>query len=280
MNTKMQDASTIYSRPKRSFLGFITESIRAVGQTALHFFESVGRISSFIGKAVAHCFMPPFFPAQIWRQLVDIGYYSLPVVGLTTLFAGMVLALQSHTGFARFSAEAAIPSVVALSITRELSPVLAGLMIAGRIGAAMAAELGTMRVTEQVDALETLSTNPMKYLIVPRLLAGVTMLPFLVLIGDIMGIFGGYVVSVFKLGFNEQTYLINTWNFIEAQDVISGLVKAAVFGFLVALMGCYHGFNSRGGAQGVGAATTNAVVSASILILIANYLITEMFFAQ
>jgi phospholipid/cholesterol/gamma-HCH transport system permease protein len=153
-------------------------------------------------------------------------------------------------------------------------------MIAGRIGAAMAAELGTMRVTEQVDALETLSTNPMKYLIVPRLLAGVTMLPFLVLIGDIMGIFGGYVVSVFKLGFNEQTYLINTWNFIEAQDVISGLVKAAVFGFLVALMGCYHGFNSRGGAQGVGAATTNAVVSASILILIANYLITEMFFAQ
>ena len=159
-------------------------------------------------------------------------------------------------------------------------PVLAGLMIAGRIGAAMAAELGTMRVTEQVDALEPLSTNPMKYLIVPRLLAGVTMLPFLVLIGDIMGIFGGYVVSVFKLGFNEQTYLINTWNFIEAQDVISGLVKAAVFGFLVALMGCYHGFNSRGGAQGVGAATTNAVVSASILILIANYLITEMFFAQ
>ena len=222
--------------------------VRALGAGFLKFLAATGRLTVFALTGISHCVRPPFYPRLILRQIIDIGYYSLPVVGLTTLFAGMVLALQSHTGFARFSAEGAIPSVVALSITRELSPVLAGLMIAGRIGAAMAAELGTMRVTEQVDALETLSTNPMKYLIVPRLLAGVTMLPFLVL--------------------------------IEAQDVISGLVKAAVFGFLVALMGCYHGFNSRGGAQGVGAATTNAVVSASILILIANYLITEMFFAQ
>ncbi|MDF1750480.1 MAG: ABC transporter permease [Alphaproteobacteria bacterium] len=254
--------------------------VRALGAGFLKFLAANGRLTVFALNGVSHCVRPPFYPRMILRQLIDIGYYSLPVVALTTLFAGMVLALQSYTGFSRFSAEGAIPSVVALSMTRELSPVLAGLMIAGRIGASMAAELGTMRVTEQVDALETLSTNPIKYLIVPRLLAGVTMLPFLVLIGDILGIFGGYVVSVYKLGFNEQTYLINTWNFIESQDVISGLVKAAVFGFLVALMGCYHGFNSRGGAQGVGAATTNAVVSASILILIANYMITEIFFAQ
>ncbi len=253
--------------------------LRAIGAASLRFLAATGRLTVFALSGVGHCVRPPIYPHLILRQMVDIGYYSLPVVGLTTLFAGMVLALQSYTGFARFSAEGAIPSVVVLSICRELSPVLAGLMIAGRIGAAMAAELGTMRVTEQVDALETLSTNPMKYLIAPRLLAGVTMLPFLVLIGDIMGVFGGFVVSVYKLGFNEQTYLINTWNFLEAQDVISGLVKASVFGFLVALMGCYHGFHSRGGAQGVGAATTNAVVSASILILIANYLITEMFFA-
>ncbi|MEQ9608470.1 MAG: ABC transporter permease, partial [Kiloniellaceae bacterium] len=192
----------------------------------------------------------------------------------------MVLALQSYTGFARFSAESAIPNVVVVSITRELGPVLAGLMVAGRVGASMAAEIGTMRVTEQIDALETLATNPFKYLIAPRLIAGLTMLPILVLIADIIGVFGGYIVSTQKLGFNPATYLKNTWDFIETQDVISGLVKAGVFGFLVTLMGCYHGYHSRGGAQGVGAATTNAVVSASILILSFNYFITELFFAR
>jgi phospholipid/cholesterol/gamma-HCH transport system permease protein len=144
----------------------------------------------------------------------------------------------------------------------------------------MAAEIGTMRVTEQIDALDTLATNPFKYLIAPRLIAGLTMLPILVLIADIIGVFGGYVVSTQKLGFNPTSYLQNTWDFIEAQDVISGLVKAGVFGFLVTLMGCYHGYNSRGGAQGVGTATTNAVVSASILILSFNYFITELFFAR
>jgi phospholipid/cholesterol/gamma-HCH transport system permease protein len=212
--------------------------------------------------------------------MVEIGYYSLPVVGLTAIFTGMVLALQSYTGFARFSAESAIPNVVVVSITRELGPVLAGLMVAGRVGASMAAEIGTMRVTEQIDALDTLATNPFKYLIAPRLIAGLTMLPILVLIADIIGVFGGYVVSTQKLGFNPTSYLQNTWDFIEAQDVISGLVKAAVFGFLVTLMGCYHGYSSRGGAQGVGTATTNAVVSASILILSFNYFITELFFAR
>ena len=253
--------------------------LRAIGAASIRFLAATGRLTVFALNGVSHVLRPPVYLRLIGRQMIDIGYYSLPVVGMTTLFAGMVLALQSHTGFARFNAEGVIPSVVVLSICRELSPVLAGLMIAGRIGAAMAAELGTMRVTEQIDALETLSTNPMKYLIVPRLLAGVTMLPLLVLIGDALGVFGGFVVSVYKLGFNDQTYLINTWNFVETVDILAGLVKAAIFGFLVALMGCYHGFHSRGGAQGVGAATTNAVVSASILILIANYLITELFFA-
>jgi len=215
---------------------------------------------------------------MIGRQMIEIGYYSLPVVALTAIFTGMVLALQSYTGFARFSAESAIPNVVVVSITRELGPVLAGLMVAGRIGAAMAAEIGTMRVTEQIDALVTLSTNPFKYLVVPRVLAGVTMLPILVLIADIIGILGGYLVSTTQLGFNQQAYLQNTWDFMEFEDVFSGLVKASVFGFLIALMGCYHGYHSRGGAQGVGTATTNAVVSASILILSFNYLITGLFF--
>ena len=219
-----------------------------------------------------------FIRGLILRQMIDIGFYSLPVVGLTAIFSGMVLALQSYTGFARFSAESAIANVVVISLTRELGPVLAGLIVAGRVGAAMAAEIGTMRVTEQIDALTTLSTNPFKYLIVPRLLAGLFMLPLLVLIADIIGVAGGYVVSVYKLGFNPTTYINNTYDFLEPFDVISGLIKAAVFGFIIALMGCYNGYQSKGGAQGVGAATTNAVVSASILILVTNYILTETFF--
>lgn len=251
-----------------------------IGKAFLSFLETAGRLAQFAFVSVSHCVRPPIYPRLIGRQMIEIGYYSLPVVGLTTLFSGMVLALQSYTGFARFSAESAVPNVVVLSMTRELGPVLAGLMVAGRVGAAMAAEIGTMRVTEQIDALTTLSTNPHKYLVAPRLIAGLTMLPLLVLVGDIIGVFGGYLISVYKLGFNPAIYIKNTWQYMESLDVVSGLVKAAVFGFIVALMGCYHGYHSRGGAQGVGAATTNAVVSASILILISNYLITEMFFAK
>jgi phospholipid/cholesterol/gamma-HCH transport system permease protein len=251
-----------------------------VGRVFLAFVQQVGRFAIFTGRSLGHMVRPPYFPRLIGRQMVEIGYYSLPVVGLTTIFSGMVLALQSHTGFARFSAEGAVATVVVISITRELGPVLAGLMVAGRIGAAMAAEIGTMRVTEQIDALTTLSTNPFKYLVAPRLIAGVTMLPLLVLVGDIIGVFGGYLIGTTKLGFNPAVYIERTVEFLEVIDVVSGLVKAAVFGFVIALMGCYHGYYSRGGAQGVGAATTNAVVSASILILILNYVITELFFAQ
>ena len=254
--------------------------LATIGATFLTFLAAVGRLAVFAGTAVGHCFRPPVYPKLILRQFVEIGYFSLPVVGLTTLFSGMVLALQSYTGFARFSAESAVATVVVLSMTRELAPVLAGLMVAGRVGAAMAAEIGTMRVTEQIDALTTLSTNPFKYLIAPRLIAATVSLPILVLIGDIIGVFGGYVVGVYKLDFNAGNYIQSTVQFLERIDVISGLVKAAVFGFIVALMGCYHGFHSRGGAQGVGAATTNAVVTASIMILIANYVITELFFAR
>jgi phospholipid/cholesterol/gamma-HCH transport system permease protein len=254
--------------------------LQTIGRVFIAFLATAGRMTLFTGHAVSHSFRPPFYFRIIGRQMLEIGYYSLPVVGLTAVFAGMVLALQSYTGFARFSAEGAIANVVVLSITRELGPVLAGLMVAGRIGAAMAAEIGTMRVTEQIDALTTLSTNPMKYLVAPRLIAGVTMMPILVFIADIIGVFGGYLVAVYKLGFNPANYLQNTWQFLEASDVISGLVKASVFGFIITLMGCYHGYHSKGGAQGVGAATTNAVVSASILILCFDYILTEVFFAK
>ncbi|GEO36073.1 phospholipid/cholesterol/gamma-HCH transport system permease protein [Skermanella aerolata] len=256
-------------------MGFLTTT----GRAFLIFLEATGRLMLFTGVAISHCFRPPFYLRLIGRQMIDIGYYSLPVVGLTALFTGMVLALQSFTGFARFQAEGAVATVVVLSITRELGPVLAGLMVAGRIGASMAAEIGTMRVTEQVDALSTLATNPFKYLVVPRLIAGLTMLPLLVLVADIIGVFGGFLISVYRLDFNAAAYISRTWEFLEPMDVISGLVKAAMFGFVIALMGCYHGYQSRGGAQGVGAATTNAVVSSSILILVFNYLITGLFFS-
>lgn len=250
------------------------------GRTVLALLAISGRLTLFAVEGVSHCVRPPFYPRLILRQMIEIGYYSLPVVGLTAIFTGMVLALQSYTGFSRFAAESSIPTVVVLSMTRELGPVLAGLMVAGRVGAAMAAEIGTMRVTEQIDALTTLSTNPFKYLIAPRLIAGLAMLPLLVLVADAIGVLGGYLVGVYKLGFNPHAYLKNTFEYLETIDVVSGLVKAAVFGFLIALMGCYQGYNSRGGAQGVGAATTNAVVSGAVLVLVFNYVITEAFFSR
>ncbi|MFN7709479.1 MAG: MlaE family ABC transporter permease [Holosporales bacterium] len=254
--------------------------LSTIGRVFLAFLSTTGRLSLFVGQVLMACVRPPFYGRQILRQFVDMGYYSLPVVGLTALFTGMVLALQSYTGFARFQAEGAVATVVVLSVTRELAPVLAGLMVAGRIGAAMAAEIGTMRVTEQIDALTTLSTDPLKYLVVPRVIAGVTMLPLLVLVADIIGVFGGYLVSIYKLGFNPGIYLHQTFHFLEAMDVISGLIKAACFGFSIAIMGCYQGYHSKGGAQGVGAATTQAVVSSSILILVFNYILTSLLFQK
>jgi phospholipid/cholesterol/gamma-HCH transport system permease protein len=254
--------------------------LASIGRVFLAFLATVGRLSAFAFNAIAAGLRPPYYPRQILRQMLDIGYYSLPVIGLTAIFTGAVLALQSYSGFARFNAESSIATVVVLSITRELGPVLSGLMVAGRIGAAFAAEIGTMRVTEQIDALTTLSTSPQKYLIFPRLLAGTLMLPCLVLVADIIGVFGGYLVSIHKLGFAPVPYLISTFDFLKRIDVVSGLVKAAAFGFIVALMGCYHGYHSQGGAQGVGTATTNAVVSASILIFFANYFLTALFFGS
>jgi phospholipid/cholesterol/gamma-HCH transport system permease protein len=254
--------------------------LQLIGHVVLEFLATVGRVVLFAGSGLSHCVRPPFYFRNLGRQLIEIGYYSLPVVGLTAIFTGMVLALQSYTGFSRFSAEGAVANVVVVSITRELGPVLAGLMVAGRIGAAMAAEIGTMRVTEQIDALSTLSTNPMKFMVAPRLIAGVAMLPLLVVVADIIGVFGGYLVAVYKLGFNPANYLQNTFDALQTEDVVSGLVKAAVFGLIVTLMGCYHGYTSRGGAQGVGAATTNAVVSSAILILCFDYILTELFFSK
>ncbi len=258
----------------------MTGFLAAIGRATLALLGTVGGVVLFALQALASGLSGRVYWRQLGRQMLEMGYFSLPVVGLTAVFTGMVLALQSYTGFSRFEAQNAIPTIVVLSMTRELGPVLAGLMVAGRVGASIAAELGTMRVTEQIDALTTLATDPLRYLVFPRLLAGTLMLPALVVVADVIGVMGGWLVSVYKLGFGPIEYINRTFEFLETQDVVSGLVKAAVFGFLLTLMGCYHGYRSRGGAQGVGAATTRAVVSASILILIANYFVTELFFAR
>jgi phospholipid/cholesterol/gamma-HCH transport system permease protein len=261
-------------------MGAILDAVAALGRMLLGACTSTGRLTLFALSGLSHIFRPPFYGRMFLRALVEIGYFSLPVVALTAVFTGMVLALQSSTGLSRFSADSAVASLVVLSVTRELGPVLAGLMVAGRVGAAIAAELGTMRVTDQIDALSTLSTNPMKYLVAPRLLAGFIALPLLVVVADILGVLGGFIIATVKLGFNSITYLSNTLNFVQSDDVISGLAKAAVFGVIITLMGCYQGYNSKGGAQGVGAATTSAVVAASVLILAFDYVMTELFFGR
>jgi len=251
--------------------------LQILGRVFLSFLNALGRLAIFAGE-VFKSIIPPFYFRSFMRQVVEVGYNSLPIVGLTAIFTGAVLVLQTYTGFARFNAESSIANVVVIALTRELAPVIVGLVISGRIGASIASEIGTMRVTEQIDALSTLSTNPLKYLVVPRVLAGLLMMPFLVAIADIIGVYGGYLVAIHKLGFNPSTYLHKTWEYLEVKDVVSGLVKGSVFGFIISLVGCYQGFHSKGGAQGVGQATMMAVVSSSILILLTNYIITSMFF--
>ena len=254
--------------------------IAVIGSVVIAFIQYVGTLGIFVFNILKAFTSFKFYFKEILRQIWLIGYNSLPVIGLTAIFTGAVLALQSYTGFSRFNAESSIASVVVLSITRELGPVLAGLMLAGRVGASIAAEIGTMKVTEQIDALFTLKTDPFKYLVLPRVLAGVITLPMLVIVADIIGVFGGYMVSIYKLDFNAFSYLKSTFEHLEAEDINSGLIKAAFFGFIVTTMGCYQGYNSGRGAQGVGIATTNAVVSASILILLSNYIITGLLFGK
>jgi phospholipid/cholesterol/gamma-HCH transport system permease protein len=254
--------------------------VARLGRAVLWALAAMGRVVLFAAAVVSHLFRPPFYWREFGHALLQIGWYSLPVVGLTAVFTGGALALQIYSGGARFNAESVVPSIVAIGMARELGPVLGGLMVAARVASSIAAEIGTMKVTEQIDALVTLSTNPLKYLAVPRVLAATLAMPVLVAVGDSIGIAGGWLVGVNRLGFNSATYLQNTVNFLESWDVVSGLFKGAAFGFIVALMGCYHGMNSGRGAQGVGAATKAAVVSASVLILAANYLLTEVFFTS
>lgn len=258
----------------------LTGTLAAIGRPVLAALAAVGRVSLFAAAILTHLVRPPFYFREFGQALWQIGWFSLPVVGLTALFTGGALALQIYSGGARFNAESVVPSIVAIGMARELGPVLGGLMVAARVASSIAAEIGTMKVTEQIDALVTLSTNPLKYLAVPRVLAATLAVPILVGVGDSIGIMGGWLVGITRLDFNSAVYLKNTADFLETWDVVSGMIKGAAFGFIVALMGCYFGMTSGRGAQGVGAATKSAVVAASVMILAANYILTEVFFTS
>lgn len=248
-----------------------------IGAAVLGLFAETGRLATFVASVKWAAISAPFYPMEVLRQIVRIGFYSLPVVGLTAIFTGAALALNIYVGGARFNAEQLVPNIVVLGITRELGPVLAALMLAGRVSAGIAAEIGTMKVTEQIDALHTLSTRPERYLYAPRFWAAIISLPILVFIANIIGVMGGYLVATGTLDFNGNLYLRNTLDYVTAGDVTGGLIKAAVFGGVVALMGCYHGQLSRGGASGVGRAATLAVVSSAVLIFFVNFLLTTLF---
>ena len=252
--------------------------LSATGRVVLGFLAAIGRVSLFALQTISHLFRPPFYFKELLHSIATIGYFSLPVVGLTALFTGGALALQIYAGGSRFSAESVVPQIVAIGMVRELGPVLVGLMIAARVTSSIAAEIATMKVTEQIDALTTLSTNPEKYLTVPRVLAATLVVPLLVGVGDIIGVAGGFLVGVNQLGFNPATYLKNTVDFLQAVDIYSSLAKGAVFGFISALMGCYYGMRSGRGAQGVGKATKSSVEAAAVLILAANFILTSLFF--
>lgn len=253
--------------------------LERLGHAVLTALATVGRMTLFALVSFSHVFRPPFYPREFGAALMNVGWLSLPVVGLTAIFTGGALALQIYAGGARFNAEAVVPQIVAIGMVRELGPVLVGLMIAARVTSSIAAEIATMKVTEQIDALVTLSTHPSKYLVAPRVLAALLVVPVLVAVGDVIGIAGGYAVGVQNLGFNAAAYLQNTVDFLELRDVVSSLVKGAAFGVIAALMGCYYGMNSGRGAQGVGRATKGSVEAAAVMILAANFVLTGVFFS-
>ncbi len=261
-------------------MNIIVRVISYIGSSVISSTERIGRFGIFLCRSLALSVTFLIQLRLLLKYIVEMGICALPLIAMTALFTGAVLALQSYTGFSRMHAESAISSIVVISITRELGPVLAGLMLAGRLSASIAAEVGTMRVTEQIDALHIMDIDPIKYLVVPRIIAGMISLPFLVIIADIIGVFGGYVVAVRRLGFEPVLYLHKTVEFLQFHDVVSGLIKALFFGLTICVIGCYHGYHAVGGAHGVGTSTTKAVVTSSIMIFLLNYLITGIMFSK
>jgi phospholipid/cholesterol/gamma-HCH transport system permease protein len=248
------------------------------GRPFLLIIEAFGKVSLLLAATLAWMFRPPFRIHEIFKQMEFVGVNSLPVILITGAFTGMVLAIQTYYGFRMFGGESLVGATVALSMTRELGPAITALMVTGRAGSAMAAELGTMRVTEQIDALYTMSVNPVQYLIMPRVIAGIVMLPVLTIISDFIGVVGGYFVGVGLLNINSGIFMARIIEFVDLSDIINGLVKSSVFGLILSLVGCYKGFHTSGGAAGVGRATTQSVVISSVSILISDYFLTAVMF--
>ena len=249
-----------------------------LGRRFMDFIRYAGGISILMGETLFWIPMPPLRRRQIVEQMSKIGVDSLPIVSLISLFTGMVLALQSAYQMQRFSAEMYIASLVAFSMTRELGPVLTALIVAGRVGASITAEIGTMQVTEQIDALETLATNPVKYLVTPRFIALIIMMPMLTLYSDIIGILGGYIIGVSKLGISHAMYMKNTWQPLKYKDIYTGLIKSLFFAIIICIVACYEGMTAKGGAEGVGRSTTSSVVVSFILIIASDCFFTALFY--
>jgi phospholipid/cholesterol/gamma-HCH transport system permease protein len=256
----------------------LSASLDYIGRTVMHYVEEMGRMMILFFSILFWMMRPPLKARNIFKQMEFVGVKSIFVVVLTGLFTGMVMTLQGYHGLRLFSAETMVGSTVALGMTRELGPVLTSLMVTARAGSAMAAELGSMRVTEQIDALYVMAANPIKHLIVPRVIAGVLMVPLLTVVSNFVGIAGSYFVGVNLLNINEGDFINNIYKMLELNDIYSGLVKAAFFGLILSVVGCYKGFNTTGGAEGVGRATTQAVVVSSITILVSDYFLTVIMF--
>lgn len=267
-----ETVSNVSTRKRR-----LPNPLQWIGSSILGFFAEIGHLSLFAARVKVAAFSPPWYFSEIWKQMIRIGFYSLPVVGMSAVFIGAALALNIYEGGSRYGAEQFVPSIVVLGITRELGATITGLMLAGRVSAGISAEIGAMRVTEQIDALETLSASPYRYLYAPRFLAAIVALPLLVLVADIIGIMGGWLVSVLALDFDSTTYLRNTLDFLTHDDILVGLIKAVVFGAVIAIMGCYQGDRSEAGATGVGRAATLAMVGAAVLVLAFNYALSTLF---
>jgi phospholipid/cholesterol/gamma-HCH transport system permease protein len=251
------------------------ELLEQLGGFVIRSIEEVGQFTMLTGQAVAGTVQRPFRLRLLFKQMEFVGVRSLSIVLITGTFTGMVFALQSGYAFGLFGAEGLVGSTVGLALSRELSPTLCGLMVTARAGSAMAAELGTMRVTEQIDALESMAVDPVKYLVVPRLIATTVMMPALTMVFTTVGMVGCFFVSISVLGIDEGAFLQNFDWFVDPDDFTNGLIKSAFFGFIIATVGSVKGYYTTGGAEGVGRSTTRAVVIASVSILISNYFLTQ-----
>jgi phospholipid/cholesterol/gamma-HCH transport system permease protein len=244
----------------------------------LSFLNSVGEATLIALKAIWFLFKKPPKLEHFVKQLAYIGAETLPVVAVTSFFSGGVIVVETYSTFHRFNAEHLLGVVVAISMARELGPVLTALMVVARVGSAMTAQIGTMKITEQIDALRVLAVNPIRYLVTPRLVASVISLPMLTIVADVIGIFGGWFVAVKLFGVNDYLFWQKIKDLVELSDFTGGLIKAAVFGFLIATVSCYFGFATKGGTEGVGRATTASVVTASMLVLISDYFLSALLF--